>query len=100
MSKQLTIVLTDEEFSLLETQAQTQRRSVREMAGFLVTRPQQFQLQAFPIGPAPINPIWPPNVWCGTTDATGTGGVLPDGSVFPVATTPAPDPTCFLAPAQ
>ena len=64
--KRITITLTDEEYSLLETQAQTQRRSVREMAGFLVARPQPIlTFQPAPIISPPWNPIWPPNVWSG-----------------------------------
>lgn len=70
MSKRLTIVLTDEEYAFLEQRAQMDRRTVRQMVERLVTQPQG--IQVIPSGGTDFNPYWPPKVWCGTTDATGT----------------------------
>lgn len=38
--KRITLTLTDEEYAALEQQAQAERRSVRGMAAYLVTKPQ------------------------------------------------------------
>lgn len=86
--KRLTIVLSDEEYALLEQRAQQDRRTPREMAAFLVTRPQGWTYT--PDWTWRPNPVIAPQIglpnserWIiKTTDHT-TGNLICAGCVAP-----------------
>lgn len=68
----ITITLTEEEYGDLERLALAERRSVRDMAAYLVTRPRPAVtfLPAPYTQPVPMPSVWPPNVICGPSDGT------------------------------
>lgn len=74
--RRITITLTDEEYVDLEARAQAERRSPAQQAAYLVTRPPLMLQQTTPMITRPWNPIWPPNVWCGTTTTPPQNGTI------------------------
>lgn len=70
MTRRLTIVLSDDEYAALEARAAQERRTVRQMAEWLVTRPSLIISQPNPYVQlwqyAPWNPL-APTVWCKST---------------------------------
>lgn len=64
----ITLRLTDTEYADLEARAETDRRTPKQMAEYLVTRPQPTVIM-LPAAAPQIQPsypgIWPPNVWSG-----------------------------------
>lgn len=74
MSKRITLILTDDEYAFLEQRAQQERRTVREMAAYLVTRPAyhaDWTYRYLTPYVAPQSPFLPPF----TVTSSGTTGV-------------------------
>jgi len=65
MSKRIMITLTDEEFALLEQKAAQERRTPREMAAYLVTRPSLI------LNTSTITQSYPPQWWQNPVTSTG-----------------------------
>ena len=72
MSKRITIVLSDEEYAVLEQRAQQDRRSVRDMAARFVTQGQDIRF--IPVAPTspPIMPWQNPVISSPNTVGSGS----------------------------
>lgn len=96
MSKRLTIMLTDAEYEALEARAAAERRTPREMAAYLATRPAGLTfIPDWTYRPQPwINPIYPFTVTSGgTTDAAVSKGTtlwndsnVTNAAIIPIST--------------
>lgn len=77
--KRIVLTLTDEEYANLERRAQQERRTPREMAAWLVTRPETITIPYSPPTTYPLMP-WQNPVISGSTTGGCAGCFSPNGA--------------------